>query len=155
MFWPNLSFEHTRPQTRRTGLKSSPNCEKCAISLKRAQNARSGPCGANFDKISLLSIPDLQILVLASNHRRIVKTVRFLWKAHETSFAAVRSKFWQNLIFEYTRPQNRRFRLKSTPNSENSMKIAQNARLGRWGACFGQILFLSTPDLKLVVLDLK
>ena len=75
---------HTRSQNRRTGLKSSSNQEHSGISSKSAQVARLGPCGASFGKISFYRTLDLKVVVLASNHRQIVKTVRFLQKVYNT-----------------------------------------------------------------------
>ena len=77
-FWQNLTFAHSRCQIRRIGLKSSPNRENRALFIKSALNARLGPCGASFGKISLLRTADVKIVVLASNHRQIGKTERFL-----------------------------------------------------------------------------
>ena len=65
-------------QNRRTGLKLSANRENSAFSIKSAENALFGPCGASFGKMSLYGTTDVKIVVLASNHREIGKTVRFL-----------------------------------------------------------------------------
>ena len=70
-------------KNRRTVLKSSPNRENSVISLKRAQNARSVPCGASVGKISLFRMPDLKFVVLALSYHQIGKTVRFPWKVQE------------------------------------------------------------------------
>ena len=71
----NRIFEHTTSQNRRTGFKSSSNRDNSAISKERAQNARLGPCGASFGKISPFRTLDLEIVVLASKHRQIGKIV--------------------------------------------------------------------------------
>ena len=76
-FWQDLTFRDTRCQSRRTGLKSSPNRENSAISIKSEQNARLGPCGASIGK-SWLFRTDVKIVVLAWKHRQIGKTVRFV-----------------------------------------------------------------------------
>ena len=104
-------------------------------------SARLKQCDFHF---SLFRTPDFKIVVLASNHRQILKTVRFLrevrkthvwgfaeqvlpkshFSAHQISkssnwpqtFAAVRSKFWRTLSFPHSRCQNRRTGLKSSTN---------------------------------------
>ena len=74
----NRIFEHTTSQNRRTDFKSSSNRDNSAITKECAQNARLARCGESFAKIALLSTPNLKIVVLASNHRQIGITVRFL-----------------------------------------------------------------------------
>ena len=123
--------------------------------MKSTKNPCLGPRRASFCKNITLGTTDIKIVLLASNDRRIVNTVRFLWKLHKTYLSAVRSKFSQNHTFEHTRPQNRRTGLKATANRENvpiPRKRAQFAPLWPIGASFRKILVLSTPDLKIVLL---
>ena len=83
-FWQNLTFPHSRCHNRRIGLKSSPNRENRAISIKSGQNVRLGPCGGSFGKISLFRTADVKIVAVASNHPQIGISVRFLQKMHKT-----------------------------------------------------------------------
>ena len=148
-------WQHNRSQNRGTGLKSSPSLVNSAISTKSLQNARLGSCGASSGKMSPCRTPDLKIIVLASNHRQIGKTVPFLQKVQKRTCGAVWSMFWQNLTLPHTRSQNRVTGLKSSPNRENtsiSTKSVQNARLGPCGASFGKISLCRTLDLKIVEL---
>ena len=154
-FCQNLTFPYTRSKSRRSGLKLSPNRVNSAISIEGAQNASFGSWGASFRKVSLFRIPDLKMVVLASNHHQIGKTVEFLKKVHKRRFGAVRSTIWQNLTFPHTRSQDSRTGLKSSPNRENSgisKKSAQNASSRPCGTGFAKIWLFCTPDLKIVVL---
>ena len=53
-------------------------------STKSVQNARLGPWGASYGKISHCRAAHLKIVVLVSNHRQIGKTVPFLERVHKT-----------------------------------------------------------------------
>ena len=115
-FWQNLTFPHCRCQNRRTGLKSSPNGQNSAISMKSAQNARLGTCGAK----SHFSVHQMskssywpQIIVKSGTQSDFHKNCT------KQTFGAVRSKFWQILTFPHSRCQNRRNGLKPAPNQES------------------------------------